>query len=103
MIGRKALARMQAHSTHLASTHRLPQPLPSAAAVNTVALIRVVHRPVANKAPVYSSWGDWMHVSTLAGIGGRYLLQQTLAEVEQARLLVVHAPQLVGVADTRIE
>ena len=104
MIGAMAVIWMQMHTTHLAHKLGLPPPLPSLAAVHAVALSGGQRWPVTNKAPVYDCWGGRMHVSMLARVGGCYLLQQTLAELEQARLLVVvHAPQPVGVADARIE
>jgi len=104
MISAETFVWMQTHSTHLALKLCPPPLVRSYTAMLAVELTRHALWPMANKASAYNCWGDWMHASTLAGIGGRYLLQQLLAEVEQASLLVVvHAQQLVGVADARIE
>ena len=59
---------------------------------------------VADGGSRVDSWDSWLHTSALGWIGGGYLLQKLLAEVQQPQLGVgLQTPQCVGVADARIK
>ena len=104
MISTKAVCGMQVHSTHAAPEVRLPSPLPSATAVSAVAFVTVMFGPMADKGLVHSRRGRRLHVGEIRRVGGCYLRQQMLSAVQDAALLVrLQAPQLVGVANARIE
>ena len=104
VVSPEAGRRVQVDSADGASIER-PQPLsPSSAAVSAVASGGMQLRPMANKGLVYNWWGCRLYVGARGGVGGGYLHQQLLAEVQHARLLVVvDAPELVGVSNAHIE
>lgn len=104
MVGTKAGSRMQVHSTHGTSKLRPSSPLPPLTAVNAVAFLAVSLRPMADEGLVVSSGHCGLHVSARGRIGGRYLRQQLLAEVQEAGLgAVVQTPQCVGVTNAHVQ
>ena len=104
MICPKAGCRVQIHSTDGALEVCPIPPLPSITAVDTVASVGMLFRPMANKASVYNCWDSRLYVGAMGGVGSGYLSQELLSKVQYAELsLTVEAPQLVGVTNAHIE
>jgi hypothetical protein len=104
MVSPEAERRMQVHATHRATVRR-PMPIsrPSVA-VDTDAGCIVLHGPMANETLVYNCWGPHLYVGEWGGVGGGYLRQELLAEVQQSgRSVVLETPELVGVTNAHIE
>jgi hypothetical protein len=104
MISLEAGVDAEVHLTQLAHNPTPPSTRPTPGTEHTLACYVRVLWPVTHSGSAPSSWHVRLHMGAWGRIGGCYLLQQLLAELQHTVLDVgVYTPQLVGINNAHIE